>query len=230
MATVYLLRHGQASFMQDNYDQLSDLGKKQAVNLGIYFQKSQLELESNLCGELERQKDTFKLFHCNDEVLPIIQPAWNEHQGPEVFKANFTEFIKKQPELAKAYADKGSKDPGLKKELVKVFFQMHLAWVAGQIPTGNYESWESFKMRVDTGIEYLSQHIEGKQKVAIFTSGGVIAYILGKILGISDEKIVELNWQIINTSISELQITKSRMMVKSFNCTPHLSPAEITFV
>ena len=35
--TLYLVRHGQASFGADDYDQLSDLGHKQSVRLGEYF-------------------------------------------------------------------------------------------------------------------------------------------------------------------------------------------------
>ena len=34
MATIYLIRHGQASFGKANYDELSDLGQQQATRLG----------------------------------------------------------------------------------------------------------------------------------------------------------------------------------------------------
>lgn len=35
MGTLYLVRHGQASFGADDYDQLSDLGRRQSVRLGV---------------------------------------------------------------------------------------------------------------------------------------------------------------------------------------------------
>ena len=34
MGTIYLIRHGQASFDSADYDQLSDLGQLQAAQLG----------------------------------------------------------------------------------------------------------------------------------------------------------------------------------------------------
>ena len=34
MTTIYLIRHGQASFGQQNYDQLSNKGERQAQLLG----------------------------------------------------------------------------------------------------------------------------------------------------------------------------------------------------
>ena len=37
MGTLYLVRHGQASFGADDYDQLSPLGQQQAVRLGEYL-------------------------------------------------------------------------------------------------------------------------------------------------------------------------------------------------
>ena len=39
MGTLYLVRHGQASFGADDYDQLSDLGRRQSVRLGQYLRE-----------------------------------------------------------------------------------------------------------------------------------------------------------------------------------------------
>ena len=39
MGTLYLVRHGQASFGADDYDQLSPLGHQQAVRLGEYLRQ-----------------------------------------------------------------------------------------------------------------------------------------------------------------------------------------------
>ena len=37
MGTLYLVRHGQASFGADDYDNLSPLGHQQSQRLGVYF-------------------------------------------------------------------------------------------------------------------------------------------------------------------------------------------------
>ena len=39
MTTIYLVRHGQASFGAASYDKLSATGEQQATVLGQYFQK-----------------------------------------------------------------------------------------------------------------------------------------------------------------------------------------------
>lgn len=39
MTTIYLVRHGQASFGKSNYDELSENGEAQATLLGQYFKQ-----------------------------------------------------------------------------------------------------------------------------------------------------------------------------------------------
>jgi broad specificity phosphatase PhoE len=43
MGQLLLVRHGQASFGADDYDQLSDLGQKQSIRLGEYWQQMTAE-------------------------------------------------------------------------------------------------------------------------------------------------------------------------------------------
>ncbi|MEE4145927.1 MAG: histidine phosphatase family protein, partial [Halieaceae bacterium] len=58
MATIYLFRHGQASFGSDDYDKLSPLGERQATLLGQYLRASGIVLDAAYSGDLLRQRDT----------------------------------------------------------------------------------------------------------------------------------------------------------------------------
>ena len=58
MGTLYLVRHGQASFGADDYDRLSDLGARQSERLGQYLAGKGLTFDAALCGTLRRQVDT----------------------------------------------------------------------------------------------------------------------------------------------------------------------------
>ena len=42
MTSIYLVRHGQASFGKKDYDNLSEIGKKQSFLLGKHFKKLKL--------------------------------------------------------------------------------------------------------------------------------------------------------------------------------------------
>ena len=50
MGTLYLVRHGQASFGADDYDQLSELGHRQSVRLGEYFAERDIRFDGLIAG------------------------------------------------------------------------------------------------------------------------------------------------------------------------------------
>ncbi len=58
MGTLYLVRHGQASFGADDYDVLSAMGHQQSVRLGEYFRHRGVTFEAALTGTLNRQTQT----------------------------------------------------------------------------------------------------------------------------------------------------------------------------
>jgi broad specificity phosphatase PhoE len=60
MGTLYLVRHGQASFGADDYDQLSDLGRRQSVRLGEYFAQKQIHFDGLIAGTLRRHRQTLE--------------------------------------------------------------------------------------------------------------------------------------------------------------------------
>ena len=61
MAAIYLVRHGQASFGSANYDQLSELGTRQADATGEYFARCGITLDAAYSGDLSRQRETARL-------------------------------------------------------------------------------------------------------------------------------------------------------------------------
>jgi broad specificity phosphatase PhoE len=49
MGQLYLIRHGQASFGAEDYDNLSELGHQQAQQLGAYFKQKNLYMNPCKC-------------------------------------------------------------------------------------------------------------------------------------------------------------------------------------
>ncbi|MEL7530470.1 MAG: histidine phosphatase family protein [Bacteroidota bacterium] len=215
--TIYLIRHGQASFMAENYDQLSPLGYAQAEALGKWW-KENLPVPNHIAhGTLDRQRQTWESFR--EAGSPQLPPAriiegLNEHQGTDVLK----------------YHRGKSEAPAGKKETLQQFFKMNMLWLAGEIDSGPYEAWADFQLRVRSAFEPLFAELEPKQSIAVLTSGGVIATAIGMALGLRDEKIMELNWQIRNSSISILHYAKGRLFLRDYNWVPHLSKEQITYV
>ncbi|MFV0278797.1 MAG: histidine phosphatase family protein, partial [Parahaliea sp.] len=98
MSTLYLIRHGQASFGADDYDKLSERGCRQADMVGRYFAEQGVKLDAAYSGDLLRQRETAQsvLAHQGHEVPYRIDPRFNEvhndehleHLVPEVQQVN----------------------------------------------------------------------------------------------------------------------------------------------
>jgi len=67
----------------------------------------------------------------------------------------------------------------------------------------------------------------------VFTSGGTITALLRLITGVPAAKAFELNWQIVNTSLSQLKFRGREVSLASFNSHVHLqllkAPELITY-
>ncbi|MFK7921360.1 MAG: histidine phosphatase family protein [Bacteroidia bacterium] len=215
--TIYLIRHGQASFMAENYDQLSPLGYAQAEALGSWWEGSLAVPDQIAHGSLHRQRQTWEAFReATPQKLPTAQTVegLNEHQGTEVLQHHRGE----------------ASVPQSKKEALQQFFKMNMRWLADEIDSGPFEPWADFQIRVRTTLASLFAELEAGQSLALITSGGVIATGIGMALGMNDEKIMELNWQIRNSSISVLQHSKGRLFLRDYNWVPHLRKEQITYV
>ena len=228
MATLYLLRHGQASFMSDNYDRLSDLGIEQAKLLGQYFKEKEIQIDIAYTGTMERQKDTylnFKKVYDGKIQMPqnIVLGELNEHQFTEVFD----DYRVGNPKLMTAIENAS---PQMKRKVVmKAFFRAYREWITGKTGEG-HESWEAFKLRVNRGFAEIEEALSRNETVAVFSSGGVISYMMGIIMELKDQYSMELNWQIKNASITEMNYSKGRFYLRGFNFVEHLGDDKVTFV
>ena len=236
MATLYLIRHGQASFMKSNYDQLSELGATQAQQLGTYLANKNLQFDIAWMGALERHKDTYKNLvetYNQQQRFPeiVTDAALNEHQGAEIFNKLLPKLVEAEPALKSAMVHKGKDDPEVRKGVLKLFFQSLKKWAKGKLYLDGYEPFVDFKARCEQAYQTLLDGMEGKKSGIVISSGGTIRVLTGLLLGISDEKMMELNWQVMNTSITEFQYNKGQFYLKSFNGIPHLTEKKlITYV
>ena len=101
-----------------------------------------------------------------------------------------------------------------------------LAWSQGEVDIGESEKWSEFEARVSTAIEEINQTSKKHDTILLVSSGGAIAMALKQILGLSVEKMIDLNFQIKNTSVTNVEIKKDRLVLSGFNHTPHLDAPE----
>ncbi|APX62926.1 histidine phosphatase family protein [Acinetobacter schindleri] len=216
MTTIYLIRHGQASFGAESYDQLSPNGELQAKLLGRYFDSILKEAPVVMAGSMHRHQQTAQL--CLDECFPeselITNPAWNEFNHTQVFARYEPRF--NQPELLK---EDVAQHANPRAYLSKIFEGAIERWTGGEYHHEYEESWPDFKNRVESALQDLCDELAEKRPryAVVFTSGGVISVAAGKILGLSPSKTFALNWAIANTSMTTLRLVGNEPQLLSLN-------------
>ena len=239
MGTLYLVRHGQASFGADDYDHLSERGWQQARRLGQYWRErwgDELRFDAVLTGTLRRQVQTWQGI-AEGAALPtpeprraapapaasagastpstgihLLWPGLNEYDSHAVIAA-----IHPAP-LAKADT------PELYREHFRLLRTGLAAWMRGETQPVGMPSWRDFVAGVAGALEHVrTQHGHGNEvRVLIVSSGGPIATAIGQVLGTSPDTTIELNLRYRNTAVSELAFTPRRHMLVTYNTLPHL--------
>ena len=235
MIKITIIRHGQASVLSDNYDQLSDLGKEQVRLLGEHFVKSNLHFDKLIQGPLFRHQQStegiISAYQDQNLAIPPIETmeAFREHQGPRVVRA-ITPIVAQSDEQLKQILAKAT--PTRKEKIwqhLKIYEYLTRLWVEGKVPpeAAQYQSWQAFLDKVNTGIQNVYQNAEQGQHIAIVSSGGPVAASIGDVLGLTPMQTLELSWMVENASFSEIHISSKRRSLRHYNCTGHLTEARL---
>lgn len=216
MTTIYLVRHGQASFGAESYDKLSTNGEQQAKLLGQYFAEILKEAPYVVAGSMQRHQQTanIALAECFPHTQITTHAAWNEFHHQQVFAQYDARF--NEPHLLKQEV---AKHENPRAYLSTIFAGAIQRWTGGEYHHEYDESWPDFKSRVELGLAELCDQLSESQPryAVVFTSGGVISVAVGKILGLSPEKTFALNWAIANISLTTLRLVGNEPQLLSLN-------------
>lgn len=215
MATIYLIRHGQASFGADDYDKLSELGSRQAQALGEYLRDCGVVFDAVYSGDLLRQRETAGLaIEGQGAELDLqIDPRFNEIQNDDQVKYLVPEVAKTNPAIQQL-VDRGLSSS---KDYQKVIEAVFNYWVTPQCNDSRIRSWNSYSTDVRQALGELIQDQGGGRTVGIFTSGGTIATIVSQVLGLSGEDTYKFYEPIFNCSVSQLFYSGNKVSLSYFN-------------
>ena len=220
MASIYLIRHGQASFGTDNYDQLSPLGQRQADLTGEFLRDIGLSIDYAVAGNLSRQQET------GERVL-ASQPSpaelftdvrFNEIDNEEQIRALLPGLCERDPKLA-AIVDGGLTDS---KRYQKVIAAVFNAWVSPDCPDVGITPWSDFRDGVESALQALMASAGAGSNSAVFTSGGTIATAVSLVLGVSSDKVYGFYEPVFNCSITRFIFSGGRVSLSNFNDVAHL--------
>jgi len=231
MPAIYLIRHGQASFASDNYDQLSCLGKQQTTILGRYWQHLP-NVNKAYRGDLWRHKQSaehfFKGYDAekkpNTPINTVVKQGFNEFDHLDVL-AQYNEQWQSQQNLQQFITQHSSESlQAGNKVFQQEFAEAIRRWVVGKHDNEYKQTWQQFKQAGITALhELIAENSDDDVKnIIVFTSGGPISVIVGYILGLDEQRIFAVNQQLTNSSVTKLLFNERRLSVDYINNYSHL--------
>jgi broad specificity phosphatase PhoE len=213
MGTLYLVRHGQASFGAEDYDHLSPLGQQQSVRLGEYFRQKGVAFEAVLTGTLRRHQQTYDGIRAGGtyHLDALLWPGLNEFDSLAII-ATVHPYKLEKPD-----------SPELYRHHFRLLRDGLTQWMNGVVSPKGMPSYREFRQGVVDALDHVRKHHEGN--VLIVSSGGPIATAIGHVLGTTPETTIELNLRIRNSAITEFAVNRKRHSLLTYNTLPHLEHA-----
>lgn len=217
MTLIVLVRHGQASWGQPEYDVLSEHGRAQARTLGAAWCAGGFAPTRMLTGTMRRHVDTAAGLQqgLGSDLRPELVEGLEEFDGKDVF-AETLGADGAFPDIYDASVEERL-DHSLRR------------WVAADGARSYRETYAQFRARVADAFAGVRAVMGPDDKAVVVTSGGVIAGIVSDLLGVDADRWPVLATPIVNTSTHKVLVRKGEPMLVSFNEHGHLAAADITY-
>lgn len=212
MGSVHLIRHGQASWGSDDYDQLSTIGMDQSIALGTSWEASGWSPTAYVAGSMKR--------HAQTAIASIdasghgdgydVDGGWDEFDHIAIARAHDPASL--------------SADP---KEFQRLLNLALDGWMVG---AGEHsETYQDFTERVMTAFGEVAVDAGPGRSIAVFTSGGPIAMVASHLLTGDDSVFQRINDIVMNASVTTVMVGATGPRLLAFNESTHLPRDLVTF-
>lgn len=212
MGRVYLVRHGQASFGADDYDQLSPLGERQCQLLGAFWRQQGVKPGAVLRGSLRRHAQSWVALQRGYALaLPEaeVRPALNEYDSEALIAT-----VHAQPLVRVSSATQA-------REHFRLLRQALQQWMAGDVAPRGMPTFQTFRDNLQQVLAD-AHALARAQDVLIVSSGGPLSVALAQVMGAPTATAIALNMRMRNSAVSELVSTARGLEVVTLNTLPHL--------
>lgn len=217
MSTLTLVRHGQASFDADHYDQLSPLGVLQAQATARFFVERRLQFTAVYSGPRERQRWTAaEITGALGLPHATIRPALDEFaEGGALMQAAEQRLGQVLDHTQVSRQDR-----------LRHYGEQIRLWARDEISVPGVMRAPAFRATVAGWLNALTGSNERGQYVLAATSAGVIAAIVCELMQRPDDDLATIMSVIGNGSLTTLVWSSRGRSLTSFNQTAHL-PAHL---
>jgi len=224
VSTIFMVRHGQASFGGETYDRLSPRGHEQARILAGHFIERELEFDALYSGDMDRQRATTReiceAYAEKGVAMPEhqIDPRFNEYDSEKIVRSLIHDVVSQEPALAddlkRIYTDR--------KSFQRIFERVMMRWITVDHSTADFEIWPHVQARVRAALHDIMRGHGRNKRILVVASGGTISAAVQCALSVSDEDAMRLCWQVVNSSVTRFMYNDERLTLQAFNAFSHL--------
>jgi broad specificity phosphatase PhoE len=224
MASTLLIRHAQASFGADDYDQLSELGHQQAAFTAEHLAATAGPIARIVCGSLRRQRTTAEQIAArvrNAAGCPsdfAIDPRLDELELDTCIERIAPRIADADGDFRRLLSEAKIASRSYQKVIRRVFTE----WQQLEDGTG-IESWSAFSARAASVLEEVTRSAGSGETTVVVSSGALIATIVRHVLGVPDSATYGLFEAMQNCSITHLKHSGGRISLSSWNETGFLA-------
>jgi broad specificity phosphatase PhoE len=214
LSSLLLLRHGQASFDQAEYDRLSPLGAEQARWVGIHLRERGVRIDHLLTGPRQRHRAS---------AAALIDGLGQTHDASA--EPALDEFADGSQLLQMI-----DSAPGDTRQRLALYAALIDRWSCGAVTIPGVPAAEVFSAGVAAWLDGLALSSgRGRQWLAV-TSAGVIAAAVCAVLQQPPSALARWIVVLRNASLTEIVFSGPRRSLLSFNGVAHLPPAAVTLM
>ena len=209
MGVLLLVRHGQGSLGASNYDELSELGRRQARLVGARLAHAGQSVNQVWSGSLARQRDTARMIVAELGLPPgdlRADDRLDEYDHMGLLAADGT-----GDPFASAVT------PQARRALQSTLDEAISRWILGG--AGYPEPHSAFTARVEAVVAGLAAQPGTTMAV---TSAGVIAVACARLAGLPADRWPALARVVVNTSVTKLITGRTGTHLLTFNDHAHL--------
>ena len=210
MSVLLLVRHGQASWGEADYDRLSALGEEQSQVLGAALAARGLRPDLLVRGSMLRHRQTASAM--------CAGAGWT---GEVLEDTGWDEFDHQQ--LLDLHPSEGGEGEAA---FQRRFEEATLRWTSGE-HDGYDESFSDFGARVDAALHRTVDRLEPGRTAVVVTSGGPVSWVAAALLGAGAEVWGRLNPVTVNSSVTKVVVGRRGATLVSFNDHSHLEGSRL---
>ena len=234
MAKVIYVRHGQASLFSENYDQLSELGYRQARAIGEYFLEHNFVFDKIYLGPLQRHRQTLdeirNCFTQLNEKPVIVLEGLKEHQGYKSLKSLLPHLVTKDKRIQELLNVPYSNLEDQIKHHIRIYDHFAQRWALGEFDdmlSHQFQTWKQFYEMTKMAYDNINLSTREGEEVLVITSGGPTSVAYGLENNLSEKEILEFSSRLYNGSITIFYKNDSGKKEIVANYVHHLKSTEL---